>query len=166
VLREIAALTCAILALAIVAEACGTPAADPSADSQAVQATNVRRTAVAEGQRIIANIPSATPLPPPTATPAPTCTNAIWWTEARSHIGESRTVQGTVVSTRPTSGGAALLELGQPYPDPVGILVLVPSAATATALNGRTVCVPGRITLAEGRPTVQVRDTAAIVVVN
>jgi hypothetical protein len=163
-----------VLGLVVAAEACAAPTGDPPPDSPAAQATNVRRTAVAEVQRIIANIPSATPLPAATATPTPTCQNAIWWMEARSHVGETRTVQGTIVGTRPNPGGATLLELGQPYPDPTGILVIVPPSATVAvpgstppaSLNGRTVCVPGRILLSDGRATLQVRDPAAIAVVN
>jgi hypothetical protein len=128
------------------------------------QATDVRRTAVAEVQRIIANNPTATPLPSSTATPSPTCQGAIWWNEARAHVGEQRTVQGTIVATRLAADGSALLEIGQPYPDPLGLAVIAPASA-ATNLSGKTVCVAGRIMTAEGRPTLQVRDASSIVVV-
>jgi hypothetical protein len=33
-------------------------------------------------------------------------------------------------------------------------------------LSGKTVCLPGRINMAEGRPTVEVRDPSAIVVLD
>jgi hypothetical protein len=125
----------------------------------------VRRTAVAGVQAIIANKPTSTPLPDATATPSPSCPNAIWWTEARSHSGESRTIQGTVVQIRRAQNGATLVDLGQPYPDPTGVAVVVASS-DATSLSSRSVCVAGRITLEEGRPTLRVRDAAAFVVVN
>src|SRR5438105_1144912 len=69
-----------------------------------VQATAVRRTAQAEVQRMLAGNLSGTPTPEATATPVPTCDGAIWWYEAPAHIGERRTVQGSVVHSRP--GGA------------------------------------------------------------
>ncbi|HEX8966460.1 MAG TPA: hypothetical protein VF937_01180 [Chloroflexota bacterium] len=163
--RELAAFSLVVLVLALAAGACGAPTGDVPPDSPAAQATNVRRTAVAQVQAIIANNPTATPPPASTPTPTPTCPSAIWWTEARSHLGEARTIQGTVVATRPAPDGAALLEIGQPYPDPTGLAVLVPATA-APPLSGKTVCVAGRIAIAEGRPTIQVRDPAAIVVVN
>jgi hypothetical protein len=134
-------------------------------DSPAAQATDVRRTAVAEVQAIIANKSTPTPPPASTATPSPSCPNAIWWTEARTHTGETRTIQGTVVAIRPATGGAPLVEVGQPYPDPTGLAILLASGDAAN-LPGKSVCVAGRIGLQEGRPTLQVRDLSAISVVN
>ena len=161
--RHLVLVTVTLFALVLTAEACGPPAADAPPDSPAAEATNVRRTAVAAVQRIIANNPAPTPLPTATVTPMPTCQNAIWWNEARSHVGETRTVQGTIVSTRPGPGGVALLEMGQPYPDPTGLVIIGPSAPAPETFSGKTVCAAGRIILAEGRPALQVRDSAAIV---
>jgi hypothetical protein len=161
VARELVVVTLVILLLVLAAEACGAPAPELAPDSPAAEATNVRRTVVAAAQRIIANQPSATPFPSATATPLPSCQNAIWWTEARSHVGESRTVQGIIVGSRSAPGGAALLEMGQPYPDPTGLAILSPAPAT-TDLSGKTICVAGRILLAEGRPTLQVGDLTQI----
>ncbi len=163
--RSIAVTTVAILALAVVGLACGAPSQDAAPGLPAAQATDVRRTAVAEVQRIIANGSTPTPEPEATSTPVPTCQGAIWWSEARSHVGETRRVQGTVVETRPAPNKALLLELGQPYPDPVSVAVLL-SGGDAQSLNGKSVCVLGRIDLAEGRPTLQVRDRAAIQVLD
>src|SRR5947208_12286460 len=53
----------------------------------------------------------------------------LWWTEARAHVGEVRTIQGTVIATRPAPAGATLLELGQAYPDPTGVELLLSSPA-------------------------------------
>jgi hypothetical protein len=153
-----------LLAIVLVSLACGAPV-DTSSGSPAAQATNVRRTAVAEVQAIIANKSTPTPSPVPTATAMPTCQDALWWTDARQHVGESRTIQGTVVATRPAQNGSSLVELGQAYPDPTGLVVVV-SEGDATALKDRDVCVAGRISLSEGRPSLQVRDPSAFTVVD
>ena len=157
------ALVTILLSAAI--QACSGPTR-PSTPQDAVeaQATNVRRTAVAEVQRILANNPPPTPTSQPTPMPKPTCAGAIWWHEARLHLGQTRSVQGMVVATRLAPDGAALLEIGQPYPDPTGIGVLVPANAAPT-LKGQMVCAAGRVTAAEGFTTLQVRDPASIVVV-
>ena len=153
-----------LVGLVVVSLAC-TPEQDVAPGSPAAQATDVRRTAVAEVQRIIANHATSTPLPEPTSTPVPTCPNALWWTEARSHVGEVRTVQGAVVATRPAAGGGTLLELGQPYPDPTGVAVVL-SSPDAAGFAGKTVCASGRIELAEGRPTLRAASAAAITLVS
>lgn len=153
-----------MFAIVVIGLACSAPP-DDSPGSPAALATNVRRTAVAEVQAIIANKPTSTPLPEATATPMPSCPNAIWWTEARTHTGESRTIQGRVVQVRSSANGATLVELGQPYPDPTGLVVVLASG-DASNLASKSVCVAGRITLEEGRPTLQVRDAAAFLVVD
>lgn len=160
---QLAASVGLMLGLVLVGLACAAPQA-VTPDSPEAQATNVRRTAVAQVQVIIANKSTPTPPPAPTATPKPSCPNAIWWTEARTHAGEARTVQGPVIATRPAPKGATLVELGQTYPDPTGLAVLLASGS-ADNLGGKTVCVAGRISLDEGRPTIEVRDSTAISVV-
>jgi hypothetical protein len=162
--RQLSASVVLLLSLVLVSLACSAPPPQ-SPDSPGAQATDTRRTAVAQVQAIIANKSTPTPPPEPTATPKPSCPNAIWWTEARTHSGETRTIQGTVVATRPASGGATLIELGQPYPDPTGLAVLVQSGSAAN-LDGKTLCVAGRITLNGGRATVQVRDSSAFNVID
>jgi hypothetical protein len=155
-----------VVVLALATQACSGPTATVgSQDSPDAQATSVRRTAVAEVQRIIANRPASTATPGATPLPRPSCRDAIWWHEARSHLGEVQTVQGTIVAARAAPDGGALLEVGQPYPDPTGIAVLLPSSAAAS-MTGKTVCVGGRIGMTEGRPTLQLRDASSIVVVN
>ena len=160
-LREPIVLVLGVLCLALVGLACGGPNEDVVPGSPAAKATATRREAVNEVQRMIANHPPSTPEPEPAATPRPTCQNAIWWTDARAHVGESRTVQGTVVATRPAAGGASMLEIGQPYPDPTGLSVIVPSAVAPPA-SGTVVCVAGSISLNEGRVVVMPRDPSSI----
>jgi hypothetical protein len=161
VIRGLTAFIVVVLAL-VAASACAQFAANGDTQSPATaEATNVRRTAIADVQRIIANNRTATPTPSPTELPAPSCRGAIWWHEARAHIGESRTVQGPVVSMRPTSNATMLIQLGQPYPDPIGFVVVAPSADLPN-LQGQNVCAAGKIVRIEGMPTVRVRDAAAV----
>ena len=164
-LRQFPVLCGLLLVLVGVSLACGAPGGEIAPGSPAAQATNVHRTAVAQVQRIISNPSTPTPLPQPTATPTPTCSNALWWTDARAHIGEVRTVEGTVVATRRAPAGATLLELGQLYPDPTGVGLLL-SSPDAASLNGKTVCASGRIELAEGRAMLRLQTAAAITVVS
>ena len=135
-------------------------------DAADAQATNVRRTVVAEAQRIIANAPTPTPTVAATAIPRPSCAaNAIWWHEAHLHLGEVQTVQGTIVATRPAPNNAMLLEIGQMYPDPTGLAVVVPFAL-GTGLDSKTVCAMGRIENGEGRATIQVRLPVNLKILN
>jgi hypothetical protein len=164
VIKGLASFALLVVVLAASAQACGLPAASEPAQSLVeVQATNVRRTAVAEVQRIIANNPAATSTPAATAI-RPSCRDAIWWHEARTQIGQSRKVQGPVIAIRPAANGLVLVEIGQQYPDPTGFGILVPAGA-APALDGQTICVTGRITNTEGQATIVLRDAASIVVV-
>jgi hypothetical protein len=124
-----------------------------------VQATSVRRTVVAEAQRIISNPPTPASTPQATPAPRPTCNDALWWHEARAHLGETRTVQGAVVGTRPAPNGGVLLEIGQSVTDPTSVGVLVP-ARLADGLQDKQVCAAGRIDSTEGRPLMVVQDPA------
>jgi hypothetical protein len=144
---------------------CASTAQSGVSNSPDAEATSVRRTTVAEVQRIVAGNFSVTPTAEPTSTPPPTCAGAIWWHEARDHVGESRTVQGPVVAARTAPNAAIALEIGQRYPDPTGLLVLAP-AGTESRVAGRSICVAGRIANASGSTTIDLRDASAIVVVN
>jgi hypothetical protein len=119
---------------------------------------------VAEAQRIIAGNLAPTPAPEPTATAVPACAGAIWWHEARAHIGERHTVQGPVVHSRAAGDASTMLEIGQQFPDPGTLLVLVRSGSVS-GLVGRTVCVVGRIASRSGSPLIE-EEAANIVVVN
>ncbi len=165
--RGLVAFVCVACVL-FAASACGAPAAGvANPDSPQAQATAIRRTEVAEVQRIIANNPTPTSTAAPSPSPPPSCRadGAIWWYEARAHMGESRTIQGTIVASRPAPGGFALLEVGQPYPDPTGLAVLLP-ASSGSSLDGKSVCVAGQITSIEGRPTIQLRGASTVQVLN
>jgi hypothetical protein len=158
--------TAVALVLLLSTLACAPAAVDlPDSTSPEAQATSVRRTAVAEVQRIIAGNLNATATPEPSATPAPACGGAIWWYEARNHAGETRTVQGPVVAARPAPDSRTLLQIGQAYPDPSSVTVLLPAGDEAR-LTGRTVCVSGRIGSATVVPTIELRDASSIFVLN
>ena len=161
-LRYVAVICGLLLVLVVFRLASGAPTEDVTPGSPAAHATDVRRTAVAEVQQIIANKPTSTPLPAPTATPVPTCPDAIWWTEARAHVGESRTVQGPIVGNRPTPAGGTLLEMGQPYPDPTGLALLLAPNSTTPPQSGQMVCAAGRIEVVEGRPALQLQGPIAV----
>jgi hypothetical protein len=155
-----------LLLFVIATTACTPDDSQPGARTyQEVQATAVRRTAVAEVQRIIAGDLEPTPTREPAATPEPTCRGAIWWFEARRHVGETRTIQGPVVGTRPAPESRTLLQIGAAYPDPSGVTVLLPAGDEAR-LTGKTVCISGRIGAPTALPTMELRDASAIFVVN
>jgi hypothetical protein len=138
----------------------------PTTEAEAV-ATSARQTAVSNVQRLLSGdaVATATPAPEVTPTPQTTCPDAIWWYEARAHIGESRVIEGTILRVRPAPDASMLLEIGQPYPDPTGFSVLVPADA-APALAGKTVCVQGRIVSMLGSPAIVEQDPATIKVLN
>jgi hypothetical protein len=161
VIRGLTAFAVVVFALVIAAACVQFGASGDYQSPAAAEATNVRRTAIAEVQRIIANGRTATPTPTPTPIPAPSCQGAIWWHEARAHVGQSRIVQGPVVSVRPASNATMLIQIGQPYPDPNGFVVVSPLASFAH-LEGQSVCAAGKIVRIEGVPTVRLSDPSAV----
>jgi hypothetical protein len=116
----------------------------------------------AEVRRILAGNPVATATPSPTPVPRPTCADGIWWYEAAAHLGENRIVQGQVVRVRRLEDGTSLLEVGQLYPDPSGLLVVVPGAVDEHTYLNRSVCVAGTILSQGGSPALR---TSSVVVV-
>jgi len=129
------------------------------------QATAVRGEKMAEVQRIISGSLVPTPQVQPAAAVPTACPSALWWREAREHIGESRYVQGPVVHVRPGPGDSVWLEIGQGYPDPTGLPVLV-AAAAASNLAGKMVCLDGRIATSDGSAMIDARGAARIVVLD
>jgi hypothetical protein len=77
-------------------------------------------------------------------------------------VGENRTVQGQVVRVRRLEDGTSQLEVGQFYPDPNGLLVLVPAAVPEQTYLNRSVCVAGTILSQGGAPSLR---TSSVVVV-
>ncbi|MBV9582868.1 MAG: hypothetical protein JO057_30150 [Chloroflexi bacterium] len=163
--RHFVVLSFTCLGLVVLAAlACSAPV-DTGPGSPAAAATDVRHTEVARVQIIISNPSTPTPTPAATDTPTPTCPNAIWWNDARTHVGEVRSVQGTLVATRAAPAGGQLLEVGLPYPDPLGLAIVLGSG-DASALAGKSVCATGQIRMLEGRPTLQLQDATGVKLVD
>jgi hypothetical protein len=153
--------------LPFVLGACAAPGAAPSTPTAPTATTEARATqtvqaADAEVRRILAGNPVATATPSPTPVPRPTCADGIWWYEAAAHLGENRIVQGQVVRVRRLEDGTSLLEVGQLYPDPSGLLVVVPGAVDEHTYLNRSVCVAGTILSQGGSPALR---TSSVVVV-
>jgi hypothetical protein len=130
----------------VVALGCQPAPANPSPDSG--PAVAAQQTAEIAVRRITAGDLGATPTPVPTLVPPPNCAGAVWWYQARDHVGENLAVQGRVVHAHPAVGSVRL-DLGQSYPDPTGLPVLVRTVdgvdqADAT-WAGKVVCVHGHI---------------------
>ena len=110
-------------------------------------------TAYARQALLTGGFPTPTPAPLPTSTPAPTCASAVWWNQVRTRVGETITVQGEVLDARAAAAGSEVeLSLGQKYPDPNRVLVVVPGA-TAEVLQplvGKSVCAMGKVGLTGG----------------
>lgn len=148
--------------------ACGESNVPPSAGPQAAAG----QTADAAVRRLSSGNFPPTPTPAGTPAPRPSCPDAVWWHEAGEHLGERRTVQGAVVHTRTLAGTnppPVALDLGQSYPDPSGLQVLLRDAAGTSpeqTYAGKTVCVTGLIRREGTVPVVAVDSPAAIAVLN
>jgi hypothetical protein len=93
--------------------------------------------------------------------------------EAKNHVGEAATICGKVVDTKVGRYGLAgrgkpvSFDLDQPEPNPVFYFVAFgeqpagPPEAIA-AYQGKSVCVTGKITLAEGTPYIMVADRTQV----
>ena len=87
--------------------------------------------------------------------------------EAPKHVDENGTICGLVASAHfanRTKGQPTFLNLGKPYPNQVFTAVIWGSdrskfGSPETSLNGKQVCVTGRIQLYRGKPEIVVRDT-------
>lgn len=93
--------------------------------------------------------------------------------EARTHVGETVTVCGKVVATRISKyevagrGHPVILNLDQPEPNPVFLILTWPSDQTKAAQfeesqQGKQVCVTGKIVKARGVPQIIVPDSSQI----
>jgi hypothetical protein len=87
--------------------------------------------------------------------------------EAPKHVDENGTICGLVASAHfanRTKGQPTFLNLGKPYPNQVFTAVIWGSdrskfGSPEKPLNGKQVCVTGRIQLYRGKPEIVVRDT-------
>jgi hypothetical protein len=160
--RQLSGVLIGVLLLSV---ACAPSSSSSSrAAPQATADAQARRAALAETQRLLSGEPTPTATTEPTPAPRPSCQDAVWWHQARAYVGQSRTVEGNVVRTRPAANAMTMLEIGQLYPDPTGFTALVPADA-ASRLMGKRVCVAGRIGRTLGFASIEVRDPASDIVV-
>jgi hypothetical protein len=93
--------------------------------------------------------------------------------EARTHLGETVTVCGKVVGTRiskygvTSRGRPVILNLDQPEPNPVFLILTWPSDPTKPdqfeeSHEGKRVCVTGKIIKARGVPQIITPDSSQI----
>jgi hypothetical protein len=160
--RRIASWPVAAALLALTVACQGSPADQSSASGPP---TAARQTAEVAVRQISAGNRDATPTPAPTAVPPPACAGAVWWYEASAHVGQSLAVQGRVVHAHPAVGSVRL-DLGQSYPDPTGLPVLVRTdlgvdRADAT-WAGKMICVHGRVESADPGAIVSADSADAI----
>jgi hypothetical protein len=97
---------------------------------------------------------------------------AIWWYEAKDHIGDRLTVCGPVVDSNWASGSSGkptFLNIGKPYPDPDRFTVVIwidyrsnfPQSPEDYYL-GKTICVTGLITEYEGIAQIEAQSPTQI----
>jgi hypothetical protein len=93
--------------------------------------------------------------------------------EAKAHVGETVTVCGKVVGTRitkyvlTTRGHPIVLNLDQPEPNPVFLILTWPSELTKPdqfeeSYQGKQVCVTGKIVKGRGVPQIIKPDSSQI----
>jgi hypothetical protein len=99
-----------------------------------------------------------------TAVPAPAATKTLTAAEAAQHAGEVATVCGVVASAKfasSTKGQPTYLNLDKPYPNQIFTVLIWGEnrAAFGTPekdLDGKRVCVTGKIALYRGKPEIVV----------
>ena len=118
------------------------------------------------------------PSQPSPPQPSPT-EEVIPWYEAKNHVGETKVVEGPVVSARWASGSKGkptFLNIGKPYPDPDRFTVVIwidhrdkfvkefPPNPERYFLD-KTVRVKGLIETYKGNPQIVLSDTSKIWIV-
>jgi hypothetical protein len=86
--------------------------------------------------------------------------------DAAKHVGEDATVCGLVASAKYVSqskGGPTFLDFGKPYPNSIFVALILGSdrakfGTPEKELQGKQVCVTGKIRLYEGKPEIILSD--------
>jgi hypothetical protein len=86
--------------------------------------------------------------------------------EAAKHVGEDATVCGMVASAKYVSqskGGPTFLDFGKPYPNSIFVALILGSdrakfGTPEKELQGKQVCVSGKIRLYDGKPEIILTD--------
>jgi DNA/RNA endonuclease YhcR with UshA esterase domain len=100
-------------------------------------------------------------------TAAPALAQTIQPSEAKDHVGQVVTVEGTVSNVhKVASGPATFIDMGGHYPNNVFTAVIFSSDASkfpdVETLNGKVVDITGRVTLYKGEPEIILNDPAQI----
>jgi hypothetical protein len=86
--------------------------------------------------------------------------------DAKQHVGEDATVCGVVVAAKyaaQTKSGPTFLDFGKPYPNTTFTALILGSdrakfGTPEKDLQGKQICVTGKIQLYEGRPEILLTD--------
>ncbi len=99
-----------------------------------------------------------------TATPAPAQT--IQPADAKAHVGQTLTVEGTVSDVHTTASGMTFIDMGGHYPDNVFTAVIFPDDASkfpdVDSLEGKTMDITGPMRLYKGRPEIILKSADQI----
>ncbi len=87
-------------------------------------------------------------------------------TDAKAHVGQTVTVEGTVSDVHTGRSGVTFIEMGGRYPNNVFTAVIFAGDASkfpnVDALSGKTVDITGPVRLYRGQPEIILNDAAQI----
>jgi len=103
------------------------------------------------------------------AAAAPVRAQNIDATEAKAHVGQTVTVQGTVSAVHTIAGvGVTFIDMGARYPDVTFTAVILPGDAAkfpdAASLEGKDVAITGVVRLYQGKPDILLQDATQLTV--
>jgi len=89
--------------------------------------------------------------------------------DAKAHVGQTVTVQGTVSAVHTIAGvGVTFIDMGERYPDVTFTAVILPGDAAkfpnAAALEGKDVAITGLVRLYQGKPDILLQDATQLTV--
>ena|SRR5947209_1201048 len=86
--------------------------------------------------------------------------------EAASHVGETAIVCGIVSGTHTSGKGNSFINFGGKYPNQAftGFIPEKTAGVTVASLDGKNVCISGKITLYKGKPEIIVESASQVVV--
>jgi DNA/RNA endonuclease YhcR with UshA esterase domain len=86
--------------------------------------------------------------------------------DAKTHVGQTVTVEGAVSDVNTVRTGVTFIDLGGKFPDNAFTAVILSDDAgkfpNVAALNGKTVEITGKVVLYKGKPQVVLNDAAQI----
>jgi hypothetical protein len=91
---------------------------------------------------------------------------AITPADAKTHVGQTITVEGAVSDVNTVRTGVTFIDLGGKFPDSLFTAVILSDDAgkfpNVAALNGKTVDITGKVVLYKGKPQVVLKDASQI----